>query len=215
MDASKKKGREGRIGRPTLDQAGFIESDILETATKLFLANGYDATSMVAVATAAGVSKRTLYSRYGTKEALMNGVIEDRIKRWATTASENDVNLPDDFKQRMIRHAQTLAHALGGPDVREFDRLIQSTSSRFPEFARAFHELGYRYELEFLAAEIRAGAAATSKPAQNPERVAQQLLSMIMGWRRSQELVRELNNTEVEEFARNAVEVLFEGRAAW
>ena len=188
---------------------------ILETATKLFLAKGYDATSMVAVAAAAGISKRTLYSRYGTKEALMNGVIGDRIKQWAAAASENDVNLPDDFKERMVRHAQTLAHALGGTEVREFDRLIQSTSARFPEFARAFHDLGYRYELEFLAVEIRKGAAATSNPAKNPERVAQQLLSMIMGWRRTQELIRELEDAEVEEFARNAVEVLFEGRAAW
>lgn len=203
------------MGRPTLDQAGVIESAILNAATRLFLANGYDATSMVAVAVAAGVSKRTLYARYGTKEALMNGVIQDRVKQWAAAAGENDVNLPEDFKERMVRHAQTLAHALGGTEVREFDRLIQSTSSRFPEFARAFHDLGYQYELEFLAAEIRKGAAKTSRPAQNPERVAQQLLSMVMGWRRTQELIRELEDAEVEEFARNAVEVLFEGRAAW
>ena len=57
------------MGRPTLEQAGVIESVILETATKLFLDNGHDATSMVAVAIGAGVSKRTLYSRYRTKEA--------------------------------------------------------------------------------------------------------------------------------------------------
>ncbi|KFG89515.1 putative TetR family transcriptional regulator [Sphingobium herbicidovorans NBRC 16415] len=215
MNASKKVHRQGRTGRPTLDEAGVIERVILEAATRLFLARGYDATSMVAVASAAGVSKRTLYSRYGTKEALMNGVIQDRVKQWAAAAGENDVNLPDDFKERMVRHAQTLAHALGGKEVRDFDRLIQSTSSRFPEFAKAFHELGYRYEVEFLAAEIRKGAADTLKPAQNPEGVAQQLLSMIMGWRRTQELVRELENAEVEEFARNAVEVLFEGRVAW
>jgi TetR/AcrR family transcriptional regulator, mexJK operon transcriptional repressor len=203
------------MGRPTLEQAGVIESVILETATKLFLDNGYDATSMVAVAVGAGVSKRTLYSRYGTKEALMNGVIEDRIKRWAAAAGENDVNLPDDFKLRMIRHAQTLAHASGGTEVREFDRLIQATSTRFPQFAKAFHDVGHRYELDFLAAEIRKGTAETSRPARNPERVAQQLFSMIMGWRRTQELIRELGRSEVDEFAKDAVEVLFEGRAAW
>jgi len=212
LEASKKISR---VGRPTLDQAGVIDGVILESATKLFLTKGYDATSMVAVAAAAGVSKRTLYSRYGTKEALMNGVIEDRITQWAAAASENDVDLPDDFKQRMIRHAQTLARALGGTEVREFDRLIQATSVRFPEFAKAFHDLGYRYELNFLAAEIRKGAAETSEPVRNPELVAQQLLNMIMGWRRTQELVRELENWEVDEFAKNAVEVLFEGRAAW
>lgn len=145
----------------------------------------------------------------------MNAVIEERIKDWAATAGENDVDLPSDFKQRMIKHAQTLAHALGGAELREFDRLIQSTSTRFPEFAKAFHDLGYQYELNFLAAEIRKGTAQTSKPARNPERVAQQLLSMIMGWRRTQELVRELDNGEVEEFAQSAVDVLFEGRSAW
>lgn len=207
--------RRGKMGRPTLEEAGVIEDVILETATKLFLANGYDATSMVAVAVGAGVSKRTLYSRYGTKEALMNGVIEDRVRRWAAAAGENDVNLPDDFKLRMIRHAQTFAHALGQAEVRAFDRLIQATSSRFPQFAKAFHDLGYQYELEFMAAEIRKGSAGTSRPIQNPERVAQQLLSMIAGWRRTQDLVRELGKAEVDAFAKEAVEVIFEGRAAW
>lgn len=215
MEASKRVNRKGKMGRPTLEEAGLKENVILETATKLFLTHGYDATSMVAVAMGAGVSKRTLYSRYATKEALMNGVIEDRVRQWAAAAGENDVNLPDDFKLRMIRHAQTFAHALGGTEVRTFDRLIQATSSRFPQFAKAFHDLGYRYELEFLAAEIRKGSAGTSRPVQDPERVAQQLLSMIIGWRRTQDLVRELEKGEVEAFAKDAVEVIFGGQAAW
>jgi AcrR family transcriptional regulator len=209
------KRHEPRVGRPTLGQAGAIEEAILAAATKLFLTKGYDGTSMEAVALVAGISKRTLYLRYGSKEALMKGVVEDRVASWAVAASVNNEGLPDDLRTRLTRHAETLAHALGDSEVRDFDRLTRSTASRFPELARAFHDIGYRYELEFLATEIRNGTAGDAVPARNPERTAQQLLSMIIGWRRTEELVREIDRAEAAEFARNAVEMLFSGRECW
>lgn len=211
----RRKRHESRIGRPTLGEAGAIEAAILAAATKLFLAKGYDGTSMEAVALAAGISKRTLYLRYGSKEALMKGVVEDRVASWAAAASVNDVNLPEDLKGRIIRHAETLMHALGNSEVRGFDRLTRSTAARFPEFARAFHDIGQRYEVAFLAAEIRNGTSGDAVPARNPERIALQLLSMLIGWRRTEELVREIDPAEAAGFARDAVEVLFSGRESW
>lgn len=206
---------EGRIGRPTLGEAGAIDREILAAATKLLLTKGYDGTSMEAVARAAGVSKRTLYLRYSSKEALMKGVVDDRVASWAAAASVNNENLPKDFKARLIRHTQTLAHALGDSEIRDFARLMQSTAARFPELAKMFYDVGYRYELGFLTEEIRNGTAADAVPARNPELVARQLLSMIIGWRRTEESVREIDAAEADEFARNAVEVLFGGRESW
>lgn len=170
---------------------------------------------MEAAALAAGISKRTLYLRYGSKEALLKGVVEARVASWSAAASARNVNWPRDFKARMIQHAQTLAHSLGMKEIRDFDRLAQSTALRFPELAKAFYEIGYRYILEFLAEEIRNGTVSDAAPARNPERIAQQLLSMIVGWHRTEDLIRELGDTEVAEFAENAVETLFSGREAW
>jgi len=214
-ERQQRKPNESRVGRPTLDQAGEIDEVILAAATRLLLAKGFDGTSMEAVALAAGVSKRTLYVRYSSKEALMRGVFEDRVAQWAAAASINNENLPDDFKARLIRHAETLACALGTREIREFDRLTRSIFPRFPEFARAFHEIGYRYELEYLATEIRNGTMKDASPARHPERIAQQLMSMIIGWRQTEEVVRDIDDAEAAEFARDAVQILFSGRDGW
>ena len=48
---------------------------ILRAATALFLDLGYAATSMDAVAAAAGVSKLTVYSHFGDKEGLFNAAV--------------------------------------------------------------------------------------------------------------------------------------------
>lgn len=72
---------------PPKKKSGEIEEAILSAAKDLFLDVGDEATSMEAVAQAAGVSKRTLYARHSTKEALMEAVLEDRVQRWSNEAN--------------------------------------------------------------------------------------------------------------------------------
>ena len=47
---------------------------ILETATELFLRNGYLGTSMDEVASVAGVSKQTVYKHFADKEGLFQAI---------------------------------------------------------------------------------------------------------------------------------------------
>lgn len=204
-----------RTGRPPNKKAGQIDEAILSAARDLFLSAGYEATSMEAVAQAAGVSKRTLYARHSTKEALMKSVVEDRVQRWSTEASAGNVDLPDDFSERLKRYAQILMESLGNPEVRQFDRLILTTASRFPEIAQSFYEIGYNYELRFLTGEIIAGTKNDPAPPVDPERAARQLLSMIQGWRRTEETIREVSREEAARFAADAVDVLLRGRESW
>src|SRR5258706_7341146 len=49
---------------------------ILGAAIELFLAEGYAATTMNRVATAAGVTKQTIYSHFNDKERLFAAIIE-------------------------------------------------------------------------------------------------------------------------------------------
>ncbi len=52
------------------------EERILRAAHALFVRNGYQATTLTAVADAAGVAHRTVYVRFGTKAALLKRVID-------------------------------------------------------------------------------------------------------------------------------------------
>src|SRR5580704_14538592 len=63
---------------PSLRQAQ-TEQRIVAAATELFLANGYVATNLEAVAKSARVGARTIYLRFGTKAALFKRVVDVAI----------------------------------------------------------------------------------------------------------------------------------------
>jgi AcrR family transcriptional regulator len=66
---------------PPLRQAQVTQTEdrILIAAAELFLADGYLATTLAAVAARAGVGARTVYVRFGTKAALFKRVVDVAI----------------------------------------------------------------------------------------------------------------------------------------
>jgi AcrR family transcriptional regulator len=68
-------------GPPPLRQAQVTQTEdrILAAAAELFLAGGYLATTLAAVAARAGVGTRTVYVRFGTKAALFKRVVDVAI----------------------------------------------------------------------------------------------------------------------------------------
>ena len=54
---------------------------ILEAAARVFFESGYAAASMDEIAREAGVSKQTVYSHFGAKEALFGAFIRDNCER--------------------------------------------------------------------------------------------------------------------------------------
>jgi AcrR family transcriptional regulator len=60
-------------------QTALTEQRIVDAATELFLADGYVATTLEAVARRARVAARTVYVRFGTKAALFKRVVDVAI----------------------------------------------------------------------------------------------------------------------------------------
>ncbi len=60
-------------------QAERTEAQVIASATALFLARGYTATTLADVAAAANVGDRTVYVRFGSKAALFKRVVEVAI----------------------------------------------------------------------------------------------------------------------------------------
>ena len=54
---------------------------ILEGATKVFIKKGFDASSMDHIAEVAGVSKRTVYNHFPSKEILFQTIVADFLKQ--------------------------------------------------------------------------------------------------------------------------------------
>ena len=54
---------------------------ILEGAVKVFIGNGFDTSSMDRIAEVAGVSKRTIYNHFTSKESLFQAIVADFLKQ--------------------------------------------------------------------------------------------------------------------------------------
>lgn len=67
------------VGRPKSNEK---RRQILYHASELFLLQGYDRTSMDAVAKQGGVSKQTVYSHFKNKDVLYNAVIEAKCEEY-------------------------------------------------------------------------------------------------------------------------------------
>lgn len=205
---------KSRRGRPSASRVGAIDQTIVETARRLFLAEGYDAVAMEQVAALADVSKGTLYARYPAKEALFNAVITASVREWSAEAAQHDDELTDDIEQRLRHHARTIVASLQRPDVKALQRLILSIRGRFPETARAMHDAGYDYIVDLIAADIAAAAVRDGMPARNPRDVARMIVAGITGLQ-LQEDFGEWDAGDLPQFAQRLIDVVMAGRPRW
>jgi TetR/AcrR family transcriptional repressor of mexJK operon len=141
---------------------------VLDAAGELFMAQGYGAVSMDAVARAAGVSKATLYAHFSSKDRLFATIIGEACQ---TRVSPSEM-LPADATD-----PQAALTAFGGRLLRFFlekrvlaiYRVVTAESVRFPELGQAFYESGpaavHQVFSEWLAEQTAAGRLQVPDPA--------------------------------------------------
>jgi TetR/AcrR family transcriptional repressor of mexJK operon len=147
--------RARRGGRPSRAEALDLRARILETATGLFLTEGYGATSIEAVAGRAGISKRTFYHRFDNKAALFTAVVHliiEQIRPPAGVPLLQGVTLHDILR----RLAGFILRAALSPQAVALHRLITAESARFPHLVRAVYEEGWSQEATALIGELLA-----------------------------------------------------------
>lgn len=130
-----------RIGRPPRGSEGEATLRILAAATPIFLAQGFEATSIDAVAAAAGISKKTIYTRFVSKadlfEAMCVRFIEENVP-----GIEREAGVDGPVGERLHRIALAMLQVFMVPDVVAFHRVVTAEATRFPEFARTVHDFG-------------------------------------------------------------------------
>src|SRR5215471_3004962 len=90
--------KRGRGGRPTRKEAERRHRTLLKTATRLFLKNGWDGTSIDEISRQSGIAKRFIYARYADKAALFVGALQRFIEEHARTL-QNSERLPTNIDQ--------------------------------------------------------------------------------------------------------------------
>ena len=81
--------------------------DILSGAIKVFIESGYDASSMDRIAEVAGVSKRTVYNHFQSKESLFQAVVDGFLaRRDEQKPIEYSPSIPIDEQLRAFANAE-------------------------------------------------------------------------------------------------------------
>jgi AcrR family transcriptional regulator len=216
IDSSTRSAGKRRIqperGRPTAARVSEINRAILDAATRCFLANGYDAATMDAIAAAARVSKATLYARFSQKESLLHAVVEDRAAAWSAEASKRNWRLGDTLEQRLKHYVGIVMSWAMADEVRAFDRLLASTPVHV---GRPLYELRYRAMVDLLTDEIEQFTRTDAQPAKNPRQVAIDLMALVTGWFRMETAMRTPSRRKAVEYGHHAVELLLAARAEW
>ncbi|NUP09757.1 MAG: TetR/AcrR family transcriptional regulator [Polyangiaceae bacterium] len=113
---------------------------ITEAAQRLFLDHGVAATSMDAIATTAGVSKRTLYAHYPSKEQLLQSVLEGLIAKTLdrlALVDEHASDLPS-LRRALVAVAEQVLVTLLDRDYIGLARVVIAEAARLPELGATF-----------------------------------------------------------------------------
>lgn len=135
---------------------------MLRAAEDLFLQRGYVGTSMDDLATAAGVSKQTLYTHFGNKEALFVELVSqltsdagDRVERPDLTPST-----PADVRDALVAFGTQQLGIVLAPRLLRLRRLVIGEVERFPELAATLYERGPARGIAWLAELVDRGVRA-------------------------------------------------------
>lgn len=75
---------------------------VLDAASLLFYERGIHAVGVDTIAEAAGVTKKTLYDRFGSKEALVVSYLQHRDARWRVHVAEHLSRVPEPGIERIL-----------------------------------------------------------------------------------------------------------------
>jgi TetR/AcrR family transcriptional regulator, regulator of autoinduction and epiphytic fitness len=158
------------------------QTAILDAAKALFLELGYDAVSLDQVAERAGVSRQTVYNRFGGKEPMFRAMIE---RHWQVLDNPGAFPYPAaegrtvDAAGVLRQVARALIYFIDKTDQIAFTRLVIGESRRLPWIGEAFHRLGKAAPLAAFAKGLEDMDADGLIDCPHPALAARQFIGLI------------------------------------
>jgi len=126
-------------GRPSRADAQMRRDELVEIAARQFLAHGYAGTSIDGIASAARVSKATIYARFGSKENLFAEIGLHSVAGMRSDLSgiPTQDRAPEDV---LNDFALRIAGEVAEPSRIALLRLAIGAKDRFPQLAQRLHD---------------------------------------------------------------------------
>jgi AcrR family transcriptional regulator len=166
-------------GRPTREAAQQLTDKIIDVATRLMLEEGYSNTSIEAVASAAGVAKRTLYSRFPEKRDLFAAVVGRRRERLLAPIAKVAAG-PGSVEDKLEKVGNYMLMWGQKKDTIAMRRLIAAEVDRFPELSIVTHNNSRAQLVQTLANILQQGIAEGVLSISDPHFAALQFQQMIL-----------------------------------
>lgn len=115
---------------------------ILEAATRVFLAHGYEGTSMDLVAKESGAARRTVYNQFESKEALFSAAVQRVWRDFPVVEITADEQALRDPSVGLGKIGKAIVDFWEPPVAVAFLRMVISEGARFPDLPRSFFEAG-------------------------------------------------------------------------
>ncbi|MEU8099887.1 TetR/AcrR family transcriptional regulator [Streptomyces rubiginosohelvolus] len=158
---------------------------ILTAARELFLADGFDRSSVDAVAARAEVSKRTVYDYFGDKRTLLRAVVDSVGDALVTTVRRTlDETLTDrtevaELEDALVAFSMRIAtEMLGSAEYTTLQRLLRSDSGHLSE--QDYNPMANTPD-EAIAERFAAFADAGLLDVPDPRLAADQFLALTFG----------------------------------
>ncbi len=158
-------------------------SAILDAATELFLTREYAGTSMEDIASAAAVSKQTVYKHFTDKETLFREVALGSVER-VGSAFRVEVTATaeaDDVPAALRALARTYIDAVMSPMLLRRRQLVLREAGRFPDLAHKYHESGPRRAIAGLSTAFARLAERGELMIKDPRVAAIQFAFLVIG----------------------------------
>lgn len=155
---------------------------ILQAARDLFMANGFSGTSMGSLATAAGVSKATLYSHFADKEALYRAIIEGKVQDYRLEDFSD--RLCGDMQADLQLIGESLQDLIYDDEAMRMLRMVLSEAQHGSALVKLFDDTGPRQVFARIAAYFEACKANGDETLGCPQADAELFTSLVMGHKR-------------------------------
>ncbi|WP_205875587.1 TetR/AcrR family transcriptional regulator [Mycobacterium camsae] len=115
---------------------------ILSAGRELFLGNGYQGTSVDAIAASAAVSKQTVYKHFGDKHQLLMAIVTDALDTTVSAFVERASTLAEttDLERDLTAFAADYLRAVLQEHVVQLRRLVVGEANRLPDLAALYYE---------------------------------------------------------------------------
>jgi AcrR family transcriptional regulator len=154
---------------------------IARAALTLFASDGYERTSVQAIAAEAGVSKRTIYTHYGDKEQLFLAVVRDTYEGMLTRIGEIVEGVPweRDLDAALTFCATGITRSIvRSPERSTLTRLLITEAPHFPDVIDLLHT---RQVAPLIAVPLERLAGAGRLAIRDARQAAEHLVALTLG----------------------------------